>query len=393
MRVLVVDDNATNRRILQEVLANYQMQPTTVAEATVALAEMKRAAAEGGPYALVLLDAHMPEVDGFALAEQIQHTPELTGTPLVMLTSAGAVGDVTRCRQLGIRAYLMKPVKQSELIATILTALGEAQRAPVMVPEGPAVPAARPLSVLLAEDNPINQKLVVRLLQKQGHRVVVAGNGKEALEAVAQERFDVVLMDVQMPEMDGLEAAAAIRQRERQTGAHVPILALTAHAMKGDREECLAAGMDGYIAKPIQPNELTAAIEGLLVDGEDAAAEPERPAAEVLDREEALQRVGGDAELLGELAELFLGSCDEQLAQLREAAARGDLEALRRGSHGLKGAVATLGAHPAAEAALRVETLSREGNLAGAEAALRALSDAVDRLRPALARLVEEKSC
>jgi PAS domain S-box-containing protein len=400
LRVLVVDDNATNRRILEEVVANYQMRPTAVADALAALEEMKRAAAEGSPYALVLLDAHMPEVDGFALAEHVQHTPELTGATLVMLTSAGQVGDVTRCRQLGIRAYLMKPVKQSELIATILTALGEARRAPVLEVEVGA-PASRPLRVLLAEDNPINQKLVVRLLQKQGHSVEVAANGREALAVLERESFDVVLMDVQMPEMDGLEAAAAIRRREEGTQRRVPILALTAHAMKGDREECLAAGMDGYIAKPIQPGELTAALEEVAAAGAEsdncqvpnggcpAPADGEG----VLDRQEALARVGGDVDLLGELAELLLDSCDGQLSQLRAAADRGDVETLRRVSHGLKGAVATLGAHPAAEAALRLEMLGRDGNLAGVGAALTALADALDRLKPALTRLVEEKSC
>src|SRR5262249_31453848 len=204
----------------------------------------------------VLLDAHMPEMDGFTLAGLIQQSPELAGSTLVMLTSAGLSGDVTQCRQLGIRAYLMKPVKQSDLVATLLTALDASQRQAAPPPERPALAPGAPLRVLLAEDNVVNQRLVVRLLEKQGHQVTLACTGREALDAWERDNFDVVLMDVQMPDVDGLEATSLIRVGERRTGRHVPIIAMTAHAMKGDRERCLEAGMDGYVSKPVQPAEL-----------------------------------------------------------------------------------------------------------------------------------------
>jgi CheY-like chemotaxis protein len=284
LRVLAVDDHATNRRILEDVLSGWQMRPVICSSAAEAFAAAMQALVVGEPFSLVLLDAHMPETDGFMLAQQIQATPVLAGTPLVMLTSAGQPGDVARCRELGIGASLLKPIKQSDLLATMLAALGAkrsqdrqpaepaAEAAPAPTQEklaaAPGVeerpPAGRVLQVLLAEDNVINQKLGVRLLEKRGHRVVVVDNGKAALEALARARFDVVLMDVQMPVMDGLEATAAIRQQEQAHGGHLPILAMTAHAMKGDREMCLEAGMDGYVAKPIQPGELFAAIDRVV---------------------------------------------------------------------------------------------------------------------------------
>ena len=266
MRVLGVDDNATNRRILEEVLGGWQMRATLVGDAPAALTELRRAADAGQPYALVLLDAHMPEMDGFMLARQIQETPTLVGTLLVMLTSAGQPEDVARCRELGIGAYLLKPLKQSDLLATLLASVACARDVAKGCELARPATARRLLRVLLAEDNVVNQKLGVRLLEKQGHAVVVAGNGKEALQALQGDHFDVVLMDVQMPEMDGIEATAQIRRQEGPTGRRLPILAMTAHAMKGDRERCLAAGMDGYIAKPIQPSELYDAIERVCKD-------------------------------------------------------------------------------------------------------------------------------
>ncbi len=266
-RVLAVDDNATNRRILADMLAGWQMQVTVREGGPEALAELRRAAAAGEPYALVLLDAHMPDMDGFGLARHIQESSELAGTTLVMLTSAGLPDDVARCRELGIEAYLLKPIKQSEMLPTLLNVLDarrhkQAAAAPHAA-EGKGA-TQRKLRVLLAEDNVVNQRLGMRLLEKRGHSVLVASNGQEALDAVAREAFDVVLMDVQMPVMDGLEATAILRQREQGTGRRLPVIAMTARAMKGDRERCLQAGMDGYVAKPIQPQELHEAIEAAL---------------------------------------------------------------------------------------------------------------------------------
>jgi CheY-like chemotaxis protein len=265
MRVLVVDDNATNRRILHEVLQGWSMRPTVVDGAAAALVELRQAASAGEPYPLVLLDAHMPETDGFTLAAQIKQSPALNSAILVMLTSAGRSGDVTRCEQLGINAYLMKPIKQSDLLGTLLDAFDKvrlyARSTPSVAPT-PATP--RRLRVLLVEDNVINQKLGLRLLEKHGHSVQVAGNGRECLQVLEREDFDLILMDVQMPEMDGLEATRLIRSGEEGTGRHIPILAMTAHAMKGDRELCLAAGMDGYLTKPIQPQELYQNVDKLF---------------------------------------------------------------------------------------------------------------------------------
>jgi PAS domain S-box-containing protein len=262
LRVLAVDDNETNRRILEEVLQGWQMRPTMCQDARAALAEAGRAAAAGEPYPLILLDAHMPEMDGFDLALAVKQSPPLRGATLVMLTSAGQTDDIARCRELGIEAYLLKPLKQTDLLATLLNALDVAQR---QAPPGEAGATPRSLRVLLAEDNVVNQKLGVRLLEKRGHRVTVVGDGEAALRALERDEFDLVLMDVQMPRLDGLEATALIRRGE--TGRRLPIIAMTAHAMKGDRERCLAAGMDGYIAKPIQPKELYEVIDSVVGSG------------------------------------------------------------------------------------------------------------------------------
>ena len=237
---------------------------------------MERARDAGRPFPLVLLDAMMPEVDGFHLAEQIRGRPGLAGATLMMLSSAGRPGEAAQCRELGLAACLTKPIKQSELLDTIMTTMdgaaldGEAPPVPGGVP---LPPPPRPLRLLLAEDNAVNQRLAVRLLEKRGHAVTVVGNGRLAVDLLEETRrgggrFDAVLMDVQMPEMDGFEATAAIREREEREGGHVPIVAMTAHAMKGDRERCLAAGMDGYVSKPLQPQDLFDLLDALVPDPE-----------------------------------------------------------------------------------------------------------------------------
>jgi signal transduction histidine kinase/CheY-like chemotaxis protein len=267
--VLVVDDNVTNCRVLVEMLQNSFFKPIAVNSGEEALALLKQAAKEGQPYALVLLDAMMPEIDGFALARQIKEQPELAGATLMMLSSADRQGDAARCRELGMARYLIKPVKQSELLDAMLALLsprkdlenGAKTSPPLDKKEGSINKTARPLRILLAEDNSVNQRLAVRLLEKHGHSVVIANTGREALTALEKQSFDAVLMDLQMPEMGGLEATANIRAQERQTGNHLPIVAMTAHAMKGDRERCLEVGMDDYISKPIRPKELYEALK------------------------------------------------------------------------------------------------------------------------------------
>jgi CheY-like chemotaxis protein/HPt (histidine-containing phosphotransfer) domain-containing protein len=258
-------------------------------------------------------------------------------------------------------------------------------RAAAAAPLSPATAADRPAwRVLLAEDNPVNQKLVVRLLEKQGHTVVVAGNGREALAVIEAEPFDVVLLDVQMPEVDGFEAAGIIRARERTTGGHLPLIALTAHAMKGDRERCLAAGMDDYLAKPIHAAELFAVIKRTLARH---GPPPDPPDEAVFDEAAVRAVVGEESELLGELVATFRESCPPLLEQLREAVARRDGHGVERAAHTLKGAVAVFAAGAATDAARRLEAIGREGKLDDADAALEALEEELARLRPALDRL------
>jgi two-component system sensor histidine kinase/response regulator len=259
MRVLVVDDNATNRQILLKMLANWRTRPTAVESGAKAIISLREAQGLGRNFPLILLDAQMPEMDGFALAECIKRNPDWNTATIMMLSSAGQRGDAKRCREIGVAAYLTKPVRQAELLDAILTALGTSptrEASPALVTRHSLRENSNPLRILLAEDNAVNQVLAVRLLEKRGHRVTVAGTGKEALAALEKESFDLVLMDVQMPEMDGFEATAAIREKEKTSGTHLPVIAMTAHAMAGDRERCLGAGMDGYIAKPIRLEEL-----------------------------------------------------------------------------------------------------------------------------------------
>jgi signal transduction histidine kinase/DNA-binding response OmpR family regulator len=269
LSVLVVDDNATSRRILEEMLRNWGMNPKTADRGLEAVGLLEKAQASGVPFSIALLDAHMPEVDGFWIADQIKSDPRLGRPKIVMLTSVGVRGDAARCREAGIRTYLTKPIKRSDLLGAIQLALAprgpEPDTHPVVSKQSSSEshPA---LTILLVEDNRVNQTLAIRLLEKRGHRVVLAETGRAALEAVQKQTFDLVLMDIQLPEMDGLDATKAIRQREKTSGKHLPIIAMTANAMLGDKERCFESGMDGYVPKPISAKELFEAIEAVLTD-------------------------------------------------------------------------------------------------------------------------------
>jgi PAS domain S-box-containing protein len=272
MKALIVDDNRTNRRILQAMLQRWEMNVTSVEGAEQALGEVAEAQKGGEPYALILTDMHMPNMDGFELVERIKNQPELCAATIMMLTSAGHRGDAERCRTLGVTSYLLKPVRQSELreaIARVFGAKGKKDR--ICPIELDSLQEARDpktfLWVLVAEDNDVNQRLATRLLEKKGHRVVITSNGREALDALAKNRYDLVFMDVQMPEMDGIQATLALREREKAIGDgyHQPVIALTAHAMKGDQQRCLAAGMDGYLTKPIGQRKLDEILEKYMV--------------------------------------------------------------------------------------------------------------------------------
>ena len=414
MRVLVVDDNATNRRILNDVLASWRMVPTVVAAAAEALELMRQAERDGQPYPLVITDAHMPEVDGFTLAGEIRHGCRTEGPVIMMLTSGDRPSDVAECQRLGISAYLLKPIKQSELLEAIQLALGllgmrSAASPAAETPLGLGSAATRQpgqgrrLRILLAEDSLVNQQLAVALLSSEGHEVVVVNNGREAVAAVENGAFDLALMDVQMPEMDGLEATAIIRRNEavRHPQAdpapgntclgrvparpRLPIIAMTAHALSGDRQRCLEAGMDGYTAKPINADELFAAIAALTAAGNGAGEERVSPDADPVDWSAALKAVRGDCGLLATLVQTAVKEIPELLASIRAAVTGGDPPTLRRAAHTLKGSVRYFGACRVTELAARLESLAQAENLHASREVLPALGDASDQLLASLA--------
>lgn len=398
MRTLVVDDNATNRRILIEMLNNWGLKPTAVESGPDALQALTDANASRQPFSLVLLDAMMPEMDGFMLAERIKQIPDLDGTIVMMLSSAGLREDAARCRKLGIDAYLTKPVRQSVLLDQIMTAVSPEQKdlRTSRTPRPAVAQASRKLRILVAEDNAVNQRLTTAVLAQRGHDAVVVGTGRLALEILGRERFDAVLMDVQMPEMDGLEAAAAIRAREWVTGQHTPIIAMTAHAMMGDREQCLASGMDGYISKPISPAELFALIETLVPRGIPASPPPaattprSEPATgkemlqHVLDWDQALARMLGDPEFLREMAGTFLAECPRWMSSLASAVSTGNATQVRLVAHTLHGALTALAAKGAEPPTRRLESMGRAGMLAESPTALAELTIEIDKLSRAL---------
>ena len=386
---LIVDDNATNRRILHDMLRNWGIKPTVAESGAEALEILHQAAARREKFPLILLDVMMPGMDGFTLAENIRRMPQNSGAIILMLTSSDLQGETARCRELGVAAHLVKPIPQAELLQSIRMALclsGER----VNVADLPHITAtSRPANgvarrVLLAEDNQVNQKVVVRILEKAGHRIVVAENGREALIELDRQEFDLVLMDVQMPEMGGFEATARIREQEKTTGRHMPILALTAYAMKGDRERCLEAGMDAYLAKPIQANDLLRAVSewagGEAVaesSGQTQHAAMESP---VLDRKAALARIEGDADLLRELQLTFLEDSPNQITEMKAALERHDCPGIRKSAHTLKGSLGYLGAVQAGALAARMERLAAEGELAECRRMFQTLVRALERL-------------
>ncbi len=398
LRVLVVDDNATNRNILKEILTNWRMRPTVADGAGAALVAMEEADVRKEPIALVLSDVHMPETDGFRLAERIRRDPRHARLPIILLTSADQPGDADRCRAMGLAGHLVKPIRQSALLDAILRAFGKQAyngTGPLLTPQRDTCKARRPLTILLAEDNEINQLMAINLLEKWGHRVVVANSGREALAALEEESFDLALMDVQMPEMDGFKVTAAIRAREQTAGRHLPIVAMTAHAIKGDRERCLAAGMDDYLSKPIQSAELFAIIERLTGPAP-AEARPtvesngHAAAEEVFDREALLDYVESDRELLTRILERFRDKRPQLLARIQEAIAHGDGPALEFSAHKLKGVVGNFFAKTAWDAAFRLEMLGHEGKLQEAQRAYAVLEREIERLRVALDQLSRE---
>lgn len=392
LSVLVVDSNATNRRILEDMLRHLDMRPTTCESAAAGLTALYQIRESGLCFPVIIVDAQMPEMDGFDFVDQVNKVPGLSKPTIIMLTSSGRREDAQRCKELGISAYLWKPVGQTDLFRAIQTTLGMAQAdtsETSLVTKTTLTAVKRRLSILLAEDNLVNQRLATRLLEQKGHSVVVASNGKEALEAMENQQFDLVLMDVEMPDMSGFEVTAAIREQEGVTGKHTPIIAVTAHAMKGDMDRCLAAGMDGYLAKPVKSAELFEAIEKFAKNTQDGYRFMPRQALSepALDTSALMNQVGGDVGFLRKLAGLFLAESQDRLSDLEVFVKDRYADGIARSAHSLKGSLGSLHAARASKAALNLEQIAKGGNVELAPEAFETLKKEIGEVRTALEKL------
>jgi CheY-like chemotaxis protein/HPt (histidine-containing phosphotransfer) domain-containing protein len=395
VRVLLVDDNATNRRVLGRMLERWEMRPAIVDSGEAALSALQPARQEEDPFELVLLDAVMPGLDGFEVAARMREHPSMGATLVVMLSSSRRKEDALRCRSLGLARYLTKPIGEGELRSTLEAVLRQRSeptaKATRSAPARPA-PSERPLRILLAEDNPLNQVVAVKFLEKAGHRVTVAHHGVEAVACWAREDFDIVLMDVQMPEMDGFEATAAIRERERTSGGrHIPIIAMTAHAMKGDRERCLLAGMDDYLSKPLDRERLLALVTALTSQTTPVVAASENVASDggVFDEAALLRAVEGDRQLLDEVVTLFMEQYPKTMQGARDALRERRVVDLGKAMHSLRSMVGYFGATQLAHATLAVEEMSRGEDTRQLEAGLQAVESHVKRLAEGLQAYVQ----
>lgn len=384
MSVLVADDNATNRLLLQEMLHNWKMLPTLTSNGEEALAELARAAAAGTPYGFALLDFKMPDMDGFELAERIRQHPEYAVKTMMMLTSEGQRGHAVRCRELGVSAYLMKPVAQSELFDGIMDVLGVSAQIDELTTRHSLKEARhslkethRHLNLLLAEDNAVNQKLATRILEKLGHTVTIANNGIEAVQQWQNASFDAILMDVDMPQMNGYEATARIRELEQDSDARIRIVAMTAHAMQGAREICLSHGMDGYLSKPIDTEALWHELDNLAQQLE-MSAPAEQPKLRVADFDQARVIMDDDRDLFDEIVNLFLDDAPSQMQKIKTALAKNDVKMIQRSAHTLKGMAGVFAAERTLMVAELVEKMAGEP----------ACHDAVMQLEVALSELI-----
>jgi two-component system, sensor histidine kinase and response regulator len=433
MPALIIDDNATNRRILAEMLSNWGLKPTVVDGAVAAMAVVASRARDGLPFRVILLDYHMPDVDGLSLAASLSERRELAHATMLLLTSGDRPEDAVKARELGIAAILRKPVLQSDLLNAIMQGLGRTTvtaarpgdgTRPALPATAPPVPAASTESrsmaalhghgptnghgssvngvprphLLLAEDNDINQALAIHILERVGFRVTAVSTGEQAVSASALVPFDAILMDVHMPKLDGFAATEKIRLREMQQGGaiHVPIVALTAHAMSDDRDRCLRAGMDSYVAKPFTAPDLLKALEAVEIRPPGQmpapvvrAATPRPRVAKIIDRTELMSRMGGDEALLRRLIDMFLVNYPRQLSELQDAVRRRDVETLKRRAHALRGAMALFAASEAADAAHQLEQAAAFGDRA-IDDAFRALQAELARLEPTLTTLANE---
>jgi PAS domain S-box-containing protein len=397
LRALVVDDNAVNRRVLREMLVNWRMSPTLVESGQAGLDEMLRAARSHSAYQLVLLDATMPAMDGFALAEKIKDQPELAdATVMMMLSSAMPAGSAERCRVLGIADLLTKPITQSELLDAILMAVnaGEGNSRDLNTGLSQIKPAASGLHILVAEDNLVNRAIATGILHKEGHVLVHAANGREAVEAFNDGFFDLILMDVQMPEMDGFEATGRIRELEEATGRHTTIVAMTAHAMAGDRERCLAAGMDDYVSKPLRKEDLLRAVQGAAMEADgdetDSSAGRGPASAEVLVDFDQLRDVAGDEpDRMQHLIDVYLAEAVTVLDDLNEAIRTDSSGDVARIAHKLVGSSRSCGVEAFTQPLRELERLGRTGRLCGAQALFDDMHDKFPRVRNAFTQFMQ----
>ncbi|MEO7272107.1 MAG: response regulator, partial [Vicinamibacterales bacterium] len=421
LSVLVVDDNEVNRRLIEKTMRRWRAKLTLVETGQKALDAVAAAEEQGEPYTLMLLDGQMPGMDGYEVVRRMRGVAKSRTTLIIMMTSANEHGDAARARDLGIAVHLVKPVAPSDLLRAIgqlLTRMPDHEGAatphdvrtprvqavaPVTGPASvPAVATPPPRRILLAEDNPTNRILALRILERRGHTVTVAENGKEAVDALETIDVELVLMDVQMPVMGGFEATRAIREREKTTGRHLPIIAMTAHAMKGDRERCIEVGMDEYISKPIDSARLLALIDRVAAG---AAAEPlpvatppppppsPAPVPASCDVDSFIERVGGDVDLAREMATLFIPDAIRLMDGIREAVAAGHAERLRQEAHALKGAAGNFNATRVVASALDLELMGKSGDLARATAVFATLEADATLLLAALRTFGQARAC
>ncbi len=398
IRVLIVDDNATNRSILSHQIRAWGMVSDLAENGFEALDMMRAAAGGSDPYQLLLVDFQMPGMDGLELGRRVMEDPSLASTRMILLTSYREKNHEEKAINHGFAAYLAKPVRQASLLACLVKAVTREEPVPGHSPEafspdsGPRINTpekpARGI-ILLAEDNVVNQRVTLGMLTKLGYQVDVVNNGLEALERLSRKTYSAVLMDCQMPEMDGFEATQAIRELERTTGAHVPIIAITANAMQGDRERCLNGGMDGYVSKPIRASDLGDLIEQLTRENSTGTdmSNGEQSSTDAFDLNAALDRVEGDRDLLVELAELFLEDSASLMEEILSSLKRKDHLALERSAHKLKGSVGNFCSKEAFETAFQVETAARDGDLDSAGTAVSQLEQSMGSLRSALSQL------
>jgi PAS domain S-box-containing protein len=370
-RMLIVDDNATNRRIVRDMLTAAGVSVEEAAGAETGIAELRQGRTEGQPYALAVIDAQMPGKDGFELAQDVQKDDRLSGTKLLMLTSAGQRGDTQRCKEVGIDGYLTKPASRTDLLEMIAALLSNETK-PELVTRHLIAESRRRLSILLAEDNPVNQEVAAAMLRKRGHKVDVVANGAEAVVAVTRVAYDLVLMDIQMPELDGFEATKRIREG---VAAHVPIIALTAHALTGERERCLANGMNGYLSKPFRAHDLFAIVESV---GEETEATPTTEAAAQapavdLEAFRRSMREAGAEEAVDAILELFAQTAPERVAAITAAMESGDAKAIANAAHAFKSPSSAIGALRLGGLLQEIELAGKAGDIARARAAFASL--------------------